>query len=91
MLPHGDQTLVGERGVTLSGGQRARVSLARALYDDADVYLLDDPLSAVDPAVGRHLFERLAISISRQENSGATTGGKHNRRPQEPVAPSLPI
>ncbi len=58
LLPHGDQTLVGERGVTLSGGQRARVSLARAVYSDADVYLFDDPLSAVDPAVGRHLFEK---------------------------------
>ena len=44
--------------MTLSGGQRARVSLARAVYSDADLYLLDDPLSAVDPAVGRHLFEK---------------------------------
>lgn len=50
--------MIGERGVTLSGGQRARVSLARAVYDDADIYLLDDPLSAVDTAVGRHLFDR---------------------------------
>ena len=45
--------------MTLSGGQKARVSLARALYYQADVYLLDDPLSAVDTAVARHLFERL--------------------------------
>ncbi|XP_023930136.1 multidrug resistance-associated protein 4 isoform X1 [Lingula anatina] len=57
-LPNGDMTLVGERGVSLSGGQRARVSLARAVYFDADVYLLDDPLSAVDTAVGRHLFNQ---------------------------------
>jgi len=49
---------VGERGVTLSGGQKARVNLARALYSNADVYLLDDPLSAVDTGVARHLFER---------------------------------
>ncbi|XP_038070620.1 multidrug resistance-associated protein 4-like [Patiria miniata] len=62
LLPDGDLTLVGERGVTLSGGQRARVSLARAVYSDADVYLLDDPLSAVDPAVGRHLFDRCILS-----------------------------
>lgn len=55
-LPHKDFTLVGERGITLSGGQRARVSLARALYMDADIYILDDPLSAVDAKVGRHLF-----------------------------------
>lgn len=49
---------MGERGVTLSGGQKARVSLARAVYHQADVYLLDDPLSAVDTAVAKHLFER---------------------------------
>ena len=51
-------TLVGERGVTLSGGQKARVSLARAIYHQADIYLLDDPLSAVDAAVAKHLFEK---------------------------------
>lgn len=57
-MPHGDSTLIGDRGVSLSGGQRARVSLARALYTDADIYLLDDPLSAVDAAVGRHIFDK---------------------------------
>ena len=56
MLVDGDLTLVGERGVTLSGGQKARVSLARAIYHDADIYLLDDPLSAVDIAVAKHIF-----------------------------------
>uniref|UniRef100_T1IZ26 Uncharacterized protein n=1 Tax=Strigamia maritima TaxID=126957 RepID=T1IZ26_STRMM len=55
-LPFKDKTLVGEKGLSLSGGQRARVNLARALYLDADIYLLDDPLSAVDTHVGRHLF-----------------------------------
>ncbi|PSN41132.1 Multidrug resistance-associated protein 4 [Blattella germanica] len=57
LFPHGDKTIVGERGVSLSGGQRARINLARAVYRSADVYLLDDPLSAVDTHVGKHLFE----------------------------------
>ena len=57
-FPDGDQTVVGERGEVLSGGQQARVSLARAVYDDADLYLLDDPLSAVDFKVGQHIFEK---------------------------------
>ncbi|XP_050545468.1 probable multidrug resistance-associated protein lethal(2)03659 [Daktulosphaira vitifoliae] len=57
-FPYGDRTIVGERGVSLSGGQRARINLARAVYKEADVYLLDDPLSAVDTRVGRHLFEK---------------------------------
>ncbi|XP_046426050.1 ATP-binding cassette subfamily C member 4-like isoform X4 [Neodiprion fabricii] len=57
-LSQGDLSLVGERGASLSGGQRARVNLARAVYRDADLYLLDDPLSAVDSRVGRHLFEK---------------------------------
>ena len=58
LLPDGDRTAVGEKGVSLSGGQKARLNLARALYIDADIYLLDDPLSAVDTHVGRHLFDR---------------------------------
>ena len=57
-LPAGDATEVGERGVTLSGGQKARVSLARAAYSDAELYLLDDPLAAVDAATAKHLMER---------------------------------
>jgi len=46
-----DLSLVGEKGLTLSGGQRARINLARALYTDAEIYLLDDPLAAVDTKV----------------------------------------
>ena len=80
-MPFGDETLIGERGVNLSGGQKARVNLARyvctdlhcippvinlmypvhicrAVYRDSDIILLDDPLSAVDAAVSRHLFDR---------------------------------
>ena len=56
-FPDYDQTVVGERGEVLSGGQKARVSLARAVYADVDLYLLDDPLSAVDFKVGQHIFE----------------------------------
>jgi len=58
-LPAGDETELGERGVNLSGGQKARVALARAAYSGADVMLLDDPLSAVDPRVGRILFDKV--------------------------------
>ncbi|OAP61199.1 hypothetical protein AYL99_03400 [Fonsecaea erecta] len=58
-LPDGDQTEVGERGISLSGGQKARLSLARAVYARADVYLMDDVLSAVDQHVGRHLINNV--------------------------------
>lgn len=62
-FPQGDLTYVGERGVVFSGGQRARVSLARAVYADADVYILDDPLSAVDVKVGEHIFEECICKL----------------------------
>ncbi|XP_036143534.1 multidrug resistance-associated protein 4 isoform X2 [Monomorium pharaonis] len=55
-FPQGDMTIVGDRGISLSGGQRARINLARAVYRQADLYLLDDPLSAVDTRVARHLY-----------------------------------
>ena len=61
-----DLTIIGENGVVLSGGQRARVSLARAVYADADIYLLDDPLSAVDAKVGRHIFEKCIVGILKK-------------------------
>ena len=57
-FPDGDLTVVGERGTVLSGGQQARVELARAVYSNADIYLLDDPLSAVDSKVGNDIFEK---------------------------------
>ncbi|KAL6109911.1 abcc6 [Pungitius sinensis] len=59
MLPAGDGTEIGEKGLNLSGGQRHRVSLARSVYRRSDVYLLDDPLSAVDAHVGQHIFDRV--------------------------------
>ncbi|WRT65913.1 uncharacterized protein IL334_002864 [Kwoniella shivajii] len=59
VLTNGDKTEVGEKGVSLSGGQKARISLARAVYARADLYLLDDPLAAVDSHVGRHIFDKV--------------------------------
>lgn len=64
LFSHGDQTIIGDRGINLSGGQKQRVQLARALYQDADIYLLDDPFSAVDAHTGSELFKvRLSHSI----------------------------
>ncbi|KAG0327184.1 hypothetical protein BG000_001046 [Podila horticola] len=59
MLLGGDMTEIGERGINLSGGQKARISLARAVYARADIYLFDDPLSAVDAHVGRTIFDKV--------------------------------
>merc|ERR1739838_611558 len=59
MLPAGDATEIGERGINLSGGQKQRVSIARAVYQNADIYLFDDPLSAVDAHVGRSIFDNV--------------------------------
>ena len=59
ILSGGDMTEIGERGINLSGGQKQRVSLARAVYSDSDVYFLDDPLSAVDAHVGKHIFSHV--------------------------------
>ena len=58
-LPHGDETIVGERGINLSGGQKARINLARAIYKKADIYLLDDIFSAVDTVIGSIIFEEV--------------------------------
>ncbi|KDQ12182.1 hypothetical protein BOTBODRAFT_34790 [Botryobasidium botryosum FD-172 SS1] len=62
MLPDGERTEIGERGVNLSGGQKARVSLARAAYYDADIVLLDDPLSAVDSHVSKHIVDQCLLN-----------------------------
>uniref|UniRef100_A0ACB8FJN8 Multidrug resistance-associated protein 4 n=1 Tax=Sphaerodactylus townsendi TaxID=933632 RepID=A0ACB8FJN8_9SAUR len=73
LLPDGDLTVIGDRGATLSGGQKARVNLARAVYQDADIYLLDDPLSAVDAEVSRHLFEKCICQALRKKLSVLVT------------------
>ncbi len=62
VLGNGDGTEIGENGINLSGGQKQRVSFARAVYADQDIYLLDDPLSAVDAHVGKHIFEKVISS-----------------------------
>jgi ATP-binding cassette, subfamily C (CFTR/MRP), member 1 len=61
MLPGGNQCEIGEKGINLSGGQKQRIAIARAVYSDADVYLFDDPLSAVDIHVGKHIYEHCIL------------------------------
>lgn len=67
LFPNRDQTEVGERGITVSGGQKARLSLARAVYSRADIYLLDDPISAVDAKVARRLYEDVMKRMLRDK------------------------
>ena len=59
MLPAGDETEIGEKGINLSGGQKQRISIARSVYSNGTVYMLDDPLSAVDAHVSKHLFDKV--------------------------------
>uniref|UniRef100_M4FE47 ABC-type xenobiotic transporter n=1 Tax=Brassica campestris TaxID=3711 RepID=M4FE47_BRACM len=63
VLSFGDQTVIGERGINLSGGQKQRIQIARALYQDADIYLFDDPFSAVDAHTGTHLFKEVLLGL----------------------------
>lgn len=63
MLPNGDATEIGERGITISGGQKQRLNIARAIYFNAEVILMDDPLSAVDAHVGRHIFDNAILGL----------------------------
>jgi len=67
MLPNGDLTEIGERGITVSGGQKQRLNIARAIYFDADIILLDDPLSAVDAHVGRHIMDRAICGLLKDK------------------------
>jgi len=66
MFERRDRTIIGEKGINLSGGQRARISLARALYSDAQIYILDDPLSAVDANVAKKLFDKY-LTLNNQK------------------------
>ena len=67
MLPNGDETEIGERGITVSGGQKQRLNIARAVYFDADIILMDDPLSAVDAHVGRHIFDHAITGLLKDK------------------------
>jgi ABC-type multidrug transport system fused ATPase/permease subunit len=62
-MSKGADTVIGERGINISGGQKARISLARAVFSDADIYLLDDPLSAVDPQVANGIFNECIMGL----------------------------
>ncbi|KAG0668198.1 ATP-binding cassette transporter yor1, partial [Pichia californica] len=66
-FPGGDMTEVGERGITLSGGQKARINLARAVYADKDIILLDDVLSAVDSKVGKHIIDDCIMGVLKDK------------------------
>lgn len=68
MLPQGDATEIGERGITVSGGQKQRLNIARAIYFDADLVLMDDPLSAVDAHVGRHIFDNAIMGLLKNKS-----------------------
>lgn len=73
---HGDLTEIGQRGLNLSGGQKQRVQLARAVYNDADIYILDDPFSAVDAQTSAILFNvrtQVLVSAREAKNTNAQT------------------
>jgi ABC-type multidrug transport system fused ATPase/permease subunit len=63
MMEYGDQTEIGERGINLSGGQKQRIQLARAIYQDCDIYLLDDVFSAVDAHTGSEIFKVILVKV----------------------------
>ncbi|KAI0981127.1 hypothetical protein GJ496_010450 [Pomphorhynchus laevis] len=75
ILPGGDHTEIGERGINLSGGQKQRISLARAIYSNADIYLMDDPLSAVDAHVSKHIFSKAIIGLLNKKTRVLVTNG----------------
>ncbi|CAG5018010.1 unnamed protein product [Parnassius apollo] len=85
LLPAGDATLVGERGISLSGGQRARIGLARACYRQADLYLLDDPLSAVDTHVGKHLISECVTGLLQNTTRILVTHQLHHLKGADSV------
>ncbi|KAF9898210.1 hypothetical protein EC991_000509, partial [Linnemannia zychae] len=75
MLVSGDKTVIGEKGINLSGGQKQRISIARAVYANADIYILDDPLSAVDAHVDHHIFKHALTAILADKTRILVTNG----------------
>ena len=69
LLENGEDTVVGEKGITLSGGQKARLALARAIYCEADIYLFDDPISAVDSKVAKQIYEKVILKLREQRKT----------------------
>ncbi|KAG0002925.1 hypothetical protein BGZ80_005872, partial [Entomortierella chlamydospora] len=78
MLAEGDQTVIGEKGINLSGGQKQRISIARAVYANADIYIFDDPLSAVDAHVDEHIFKSVFQSILAEKTRILITNGANH-------------
>lgn len=72
-LPHGIDTMLGDRGINLSGGQKTRVNLARCFYADKDIYLLDDPISALDVNVAKHVMEAGIVGLLKNKTRIVTT------------------
>ena len=75
ILPDGDLTEIGDSGVNISGGQKQRISLARAVYRRSDIYLFDDPLSAVDNHVAEHIYQECMIKLLREKSRILVTHG----------------
>ncbi|KAJ2846075.1 Canalicular multispecific organic anion transporter 1, partial [Coemansia brasiliensis] len=80
LLPFKDMFEIGRKGVNLSGGQKARLALARAIYNDADVYILDDVLSAVDAQVERHLIDNVLNGMLKNKTRVLVTHAEHIMR-----------
>ena len=73
LFPKGDMSLIAEKGNNFSGGQKARLALARTVYSKADIYLLDDPLSAVDPKVARSIYNNAIEGVLKGKTELLTT------------------
>lgn len=75
LFPNREMTEIGEKGITLSGGQRMRVSIARAVYQDADIYIFDDPFAALDMHVGKYIFESCLLTLLKHKLVVLVTNG----------------